>query len=140
MAISCFSKCYLCTHLQYGFIKEKSTDLALKEFISEIALVLEGRENLAAIFMGLSKAFDCLDHNYLKTKLEKIGSRGSAPKWVIYYLSGKTQVVKHDRKIYDEEAMNFDGLQGSILSQTLFKIFINDILNCINNDNGTIMM
>ena len=51
-----------------------------------------------AILMGLSKAFDCLNHNLLIAKLEAYGFSRSALKLVYNYLSNRKQRVKVNGK------------------------------------------
>lgn len=41
-------------HQQYGFRQGKSTDLALREFVAKIALGMEERESLVAIYMDFT--------------------------------------------------------------------------------------
>ena len=61
---------------QFGFRKGFSTEAAIIQFIDEIHKGINDRQYTAAVFMDLSKAFDVLDHEILKLKLEHYGFRG----------------------------------------------------------------
>ena len=52
---------------------------------------IEEKKNCMAIFMGLSKAFDLVDHSILLFKLHYYGVRGTPLKWFESYLTGRRQ-------------------------------------------------
>ena len=71
----------------WGFRPGYSTSTALLD-VSDYILknIIEG--NLTgAVFLGLSKAFDMIDHSLLKIKLAALGARGQALAWFDNYLS-----------------------------------------------------
>ena len=61
---------------QFGFRKNMGTENALINFVDYIQNGLTKKHNVGSIFMDLSKAFDVMDHNILKVKLEQYGFRG----------------------------------------------------------------
>ena len=77
--------------------------------------------------MDLSKAFDCLNHELLITKLEAYGFRRSALKPVHNYLSNRKQRVKTNGSFscWQESIKGIP--QGSVLEPLLFNVFINDL-------------
>ena len=78
------------------------------------------------LFVDFSKAFDCVDHSLLLTKLEKYGISGVAHKWFISYFSNRFQQVKIKDCFSSLTAVNTGVPQGFILGPTLFIVFIND--------------
>ena len=82
-----------------------------------------------AIYMDLSKAFDTLDHKILITKLQHYGIRGTSLKWLINYLSDRTQFVAVNDVCSSSKVIQMGVTQGSILGPLLFLIYMNDIPN-----------
>lgn len=94
-----------------------------------MALGLEKRESLVAMYMDLSKAFDCLDHSLLIKKSKQFGIEGQSARWLISCLSNRVQSVKFKGKTSGKECINIGVPQGSILGPTLFIMFINNLLS-----------
>ena len=55
---------------QFGFRKNMGTENALINFVDYIQNGLSKKHSVGSIFMELSKAFDVMDHDILKIKLE----------------------------------------------------------------------
>ena len=55
---------------QFGFRKKMGTETALANYIDYILSGLKDKKYTISIFMDLSKAFDVLNHDILKSKLE----------------------------------------------------------------------
>ena len=58
----------LFSNTQFGFRKNLSTESALSKFIDTVHKGLTLKQNVGAIFMDLSKAFDVMNHDILETK------------------------------------------------------------------------
>lgn len=119
----------LLTSHQYGFTKNKSTELALlaqKEFILE-----QFEQNFLAlgVFVDFSKAFDLVDYNILLLKLERYGIRGTALQLIRSYLSQRKQVVQLNNARSAIKFIHAGVPQGSILGPLLFNLYLNDIIN-----------
>ena len=66
----------------------------LIKLIEDWKLALENQENIGAIFMDLSKAFDCIPHKLLLSKLHAYGVSEEACSLIMSYLHRRKQRVK----------------------------------------------
>ena len=115
---------------QYGFRKNRSTELAINEFIDKITKAIDKGKYTIGIFLDLSKAFDTINHTILIKKLEYYGIRGIALKWFQNYLTSRKQIVKYNDIMSEAMTITTGVPQGSILGPLLFLLYINDIQNC----------
>ena len=80
----------------------------------------------------LSKAFDCLSHEFLIAKLHAYGFSLNALRLVHSYLINRKQRTTINTKYSSWEEILFGVPQGSILGPLLFNIFLCDVFFIMN--------
>jgi hypothetical protein len=119
---------------QYGFRKGHSTEHAVLELVDRVVNDMDKGTNRFSIFIYLTKAFDCLDHQMLLDKLKYYGLNESAISLLKNYLNNRKQYIAYNcnQANSDFADLNIGVPQGSILGPFLFLVYMNDF-NCSSN-------
>ena len=105
---------------QFGFRKNHSTSHAINYSTDNILHELEKRNHVIGIFLGLSKAFDTIDHEKLLVKLEHYGIRGLCFNLIKSYPINRTQYTEFQQTHSDPCFIEYGVPQGSVLGPLLF--------------------
>ena len=74
---------------QHGFRKKRSCESQLILTIQDLASGLEDGEQIDAVLLDFSKAFDNVPHQRLLLKLQHYGIRGQLLSWIESFLTGR---------------------------------------------------
>lgn len=118
---------------QYGFRKHHSTKDAIMKLFLHINCSASINVKTLAIFLDLSKAFDCVNHSKLLFILQNLGMRGNCLNLISSFLSNRYFRVKINGFFSDYSPIVKGVPQGCILSPLLYSLYVSDI-SCISKN------
>jgi hypothetical protein len=127
----------LLTPYQFGFRKNYSTTSAILHLTCNILNSFEQNEFYHTYLLDLTKAFDCVSHELLIKKLLLYNFHPASTKFILTFLSDRTQIVRTNGSYSVEKKIIHGVSQGSILGPIIILIFINDLPGYISNKNVT---
>ena len=105
----------------------RSTSLALIEYIEEISNSIDNKNVTIGVSIDLKKAFDTIDHGILIKKLDCCGIRGIAKTWLQSYLQNRFQYVEFGNSKSELLKINCD-LHHDVVSLKFLFQFMNRFL------------
>ena len=93
---------------------------------------------VGVIFLDFHKAFDAVSHPVLMEKIEKTGIREALYNWILDYLTNRYQYTEVNGVKLRIRIVEYGVPQGSLLGPRLFKIYVNDLLESV--DEGIIYL
>ena len=95
--------------------------------VDDLARGLNEKQQVDAILLEFSKAFDKVPHQRLLRKLQHYGVRGNLLKWIEDFLSVRTQEVVVDGTKSTPSPVSSGPPKGTVLGPLLFLAYINDM-------------
>lgn len=123
---------------QYGFREGRSTETAIVNFIQFVNDRMDKKEYIVGLFFDLTRAFDCLNFNFIIDKVSELGIQGKLAQWIYSFLKDRKLIVRINGKTSNEYNVTSGIPQGSVLGPLIFLMFINDLPDHIRD--GTAFM
>ena len=113
---------------QSCYKKGDSTQTALLGVLEDIRWAIERRMVTILALFDFSKAFDCIPHRALLSKLQALGISGTPLTWFYNCLQGRYQAVRIDRARHSEFRPIASGVpQWSVLGPIMFGLYSRDL-------------
>ena len=122
---------------QFGFRRQRSTSHAISQLLNQIYTNINRSTITAAIYIDFSKAFNCVQHTTLISKLSEFNIGPDTISWISSYLQGRVQRSLVNNKYSSVLPVTQGVPQGSVLGPLLYIVYSNDIASKINNSSFT---
>ena len=122
----------LLSEFQYGLLPGKSTHEVIFKTVKDIYSSLNQKKIMGMMFLDVAKAFNCISHDILFSKMKQSGFGSGVVKWFKSYLN-RCQKVTIGSHVSDVVRVVNGIAQGTVLGPILFILYINDIFKCVNH-------
>lgn len=112
---------------QFGFVEKSNTEIALVHLMSDIYSNIESGKFTAALFIDISKAFDCVDHKIFVDKLKSLDLPRNYLNLLSSYCLDRFQLVDINGQRSRKLRVTAGVFQGSVFGPKAFSFYINEV-------------
>jgi len=120
---------------QFGFWKNKSTELASINFLKYILPAVTQNSFCICVFLDFSACFDTISREILLKKLERYGVRGKSLELITTYFANRLQYVSFMGSQSKRMSQELGVIQGSKTLPLFYDIYSNDINQLLMDTN-----
>ena len=122
--------------MQSAYRKSHSTETALLKVRSDLLCELDKNRMVLLVMLGLTAAFDTINHNTLFHRLETgLGVNGPPLAWFRSYMSNRYSQVSNDGQCSSVVPLDCGVPLGSIMGPLIFTTYILPLGNIIRSNN-----
>ena len=103
--------------------KAKSTQLTVFNLLKHICSALNNRKIFGSVFLDISKAFDCINHSILLSKLDRLGLSDASIAWFSSSLNRMQELTYNDITSSTLAVQSGIG-QATIIGPIVFLLYI----------------
>ena len=121
---------------QSAYKQLHSTETALVRVDNDILVALDNHQSVILLLLGLSAAFDTVDHGILLDRLShRFGICGLALSWFKSYLSNRFQFVEIRGEKSSHQPLTYGVPQGSVLGPILYLLYTSPLGDIVRRYN-----
>ena len=132
--LSFFNKYNLLSKNQFGFRKNKNTELAILELINKIMPAIKNQSYCICVFLDYKACFDTISREILLSKIEKYGVRGVGLEFIRAYFTNRKQYVSFKSSHSQVETQQIGVIQGCKTGPLFFDIYCNEFQSVLGDD------
>ena len=142
---SFFLKFKILSQNQFGFIEHRNTSHAALKLVHDTIPAIKDQNYSLSLFVDFSKAFDCVPHDRLLSKLHNYGIRNPTYCLLQSYLKNRSQYVcinNPNGKVTNSSILPISiGVpQGTSIAPLLFILYANDLVDYLCSFGADVVM